>query len=788
MNVYFVDSVVNKPMSVDNMVIIEYQDGMENWGIPYFEGMQSVKMPVLTTTGKNLFDGELELGAISDGINQNWREYFRSKNFIPIKPNTAYGLPNQILIDNTLYNGKYELNFYDDNKKYIGKVVDKICITPPNAKFMRICYFVKQNFIVTLDMLNGTQIYLYENGTTNDEFEPYKSNILHTPEEVVLRSLPGGVCDTLNLNTGEYVQRIGEYIITGDETWSTSTEASCQRFAFYSTNIKNIIRYNGYDSFMYYVVCDKLRGTYWSNSWKTVNTITTNNASIYIQLPFGTTMEQAKALMIGTKIQYKLETPVIKTVDLSDNVVYSYKDTTHYTCSSEDGSLIPTLTIEEGVRYEVIIKPSTKYSIVFNRTEVASGLTVDLGGATTSVTSSTLGKNIAQITTPSTLSHNYVIFKGLGNAIKDVQVIEGEVVGDEPYFEGMVDVDMPVAKNVGKNLFDGEIELGGFYGSTGLPFNSNDRVRSKNKTLLRKGTYTLSCENAEYVIFSIWSLDGKYIREHSIKNKTNTYTFDTDALVNICVLGGDLLGSKILLEENTVATSYEPYKSNTISTNEVVLRSLPNGVCDTLDLETGEYVQRIGEVVLDNSDSAHVWNSNSDWSMGDVAVFWSNNVVKMTGNSILCDKFPSLHRNELIINNVAIKEAIRYGVTSVQFFIRKSRLETPDVAGFKRWLSQNPVTVQYELATPITITIDLKQHPFAYKDGYVVLTSSGEEISLTPTIEYSLIANRLGQIQSNQKLVEKQQAKIDELESMVITNLVNTQYQQALNEIKLGVK
>ena len=92
------------------------------------------------------------------------------------------------------------------------------------------------------------------------------------------------------------------------------------------------------------------------------------------------------------------------------------------------------------------------------------------------------------------------------------------------------------------------------------------------------------------------------------------------------------------------------------------------------------------------------------------------------------------------------------------------------------------------MATPITTTIDLKQHPFAYKDGYVVLTSSSEEISLTPTIEYSLIANRLGQIQSNQKLVEKQQAQIDELESMVVANLVNTQYQQALNEIKLGVK
>ena len=37
-------------------MIIEYQDGMENWDIPYFEGMASVKAPVLMTTGKNLFN------------------------------------------------------------------------------------------------------------------------------------------------------------------------------------------------------------------------------------------------------------------------------------------------------------------------------------------------------------------------------------------------------------------------------------------------------------------------------------------------------------------------------------------------------------------------------------------------------------------------------------------------------------------------------------------------------------------------------------------------------------
>lgn len=37
---------------------------------------------------------------------------------------------------------------------------------------------------------------------------------------------------------------------------------------------------------------------------------------------------------------------VVKTVDLSNNHVYSYKDVTHYDCSSAEGSLVPTLSID----------------------------------------------------------------------------------------------------------------------------------------------------------------------------------------------------------------------------------------------------------------------------------------------------------------------------------------------------------------------------------------------------------------------------------------------------------
>ena len=123
-------------IKIRDIMIIEYQEGMKNWDIPYFEGIQSVKMPVLTTSN--------------------------------------------------------------------------------------------------------------EDGT--------KTNILTVNEDVTLRS-NGDICDELNLLTGQLTQRIGEDGVV-------------------------------------------------------------------------------------------LSQEVVKTVDLSDNHVYSYKDVTHYDCSSAEGSLVPTLSID----------------------------------------------------------------------------------------------------------------------------------------------------------------------------------------------------------------------------------------------------------------------------------------------------------------------------------------------------------------------------------------------------------------------------------------------------------
>ena len=118
----------------------------------------------------------------------------------------------------------------------------------------------------------------------------------------------------------------------------------------------------------------------------------------------------------------------------------------------------------------------------------------------------------------------------------------------------------------------------------------------------------------------------------------------------------------------------------------------------------------------------------------------------------------------------------------------KSKLSEDSVVGFKRWLSQNPVTVQYELATPIISIIDIQGFPHAYTNGHVLLSSGHSGQSLTPKVEYSVVTNRNGQIRSNQKMVERHQKQLDRLQAMILTNLVNTQYEQTLTNLKYDLK
>lgn len=324
-------------------VLMEYQEGMENWDIPYFEGMQSVKMPVLTATGKNLFDGKLEYGEINvdTGIpnNNGYKNRKRSVNFIKVEPNTSYVA--------TTNKGESAINWrwYDDNKNFISSsVYTKIATSPNKAKYLKF-YNGHQESI----QLSEFEIQI-EQGSVATPYEPYKSNILTVNEPVELRGI-GDVKDELNLMTGELTQCIKEVVLNGSQTgWSIHPKSDETYTIFYGSQIKD------FDDSKDYVVwiSDKFANL---GIWNDVNSYNQEYLTFHTTKPLiklkNTALSEISVNGLNTylsqspiTVQYKLSRPTIKTVDLSDNHVYSYKDVTHYDCSSAEGSLVPTLSID----------------------------------------------------------------------------------------------------------------------------------------------------------------------------------------------------------------------------------------------------------------------------------------------------------------------------------------------------------------------------------------------------------------------------------------------------------
>lgn len=189
----------------------------------------TVRMPILTTTGKNLFDISKVIKNSNFSTNGNTIVYtatsavanvsiFTGKSAmatplgdfegIKVSPNTEYTLTNES-------NTNFRIVFNDITKNinnvtqgdgylFVNNSETKTFTTPSWCEYIDIKFgggAVGEYTISNLQL---------EQGSTATTYEPHKTSILSLPEEVVLRSLPDGTCDTLNVETGEYVQKIGE--------------------------------------------------------------------------------------------------------------------------------------------------------------------------------------------------------------------------------------------------------------------------------------------------------------------------------------------------------------------------------------------------------------------------------------------------------------------------------------------------------------------------------------------------------------------------------------------------
>ena len=699
------DSLINT-VTVKGLKVLEYQEGMENWDIPYFEGMTSCKMPTLSTKN-NLFDGRMEIGGynIETGTEENqYTTRIRCVDFIPINN------PSNVVMEiiNSERKDDIWIIQYDSNKNCLGRTYSfniprGVCKQKLNLN--NNCAFIKF-YEVGVNSLDSGIRYVVSD----------KTSILSLPEEIVLRSLPNGVCDTFNTRTGVYTQRIKEIVFDGsnDEGWDVFTGdwvlENSTVFCTYISGVKGYTwsKYTGKEA-----ISDKIPS--YPDNWLRLNDVlgmTNDNtgARKQFRIPksyletdnvdgFRKWLEQNPVTAC-----FELATPIITKVNLS-STLKSWNTTTHIYSEIPENTLYPTLS-HSNPSYPVILKPSTKYSIVANsysNDHTNSAINFNLGGATASAT---VGNRVTTITTPSTLTNEELVMSGRGNKLNNVMVIEGDVAGDLPYFEGICDCKSPILSNVGKNLFniDGKFVKGGY--SYGVPvLNSSNQVIEKigeNSLHITCGTdfyhsgwgQIIDVKNLDSVTISVTSAfsssltkpelkvlclyeseevpatmdgqkktdyDNRYLTQNlNDTNKTYTRTINTRGFAKVYVLftGGYKAGGQgtfdftlhnIYVGEESTHHGYEPYKSSTATFDQkdgktIVLRSLPNGVCDTLNVETGEYVQRIGEKVFDGSNNgwqvltypphdndthSHVWVNLFDFFLHYFILYWwTNHVIK----------------------------------------------------------------------------------------------------------------------------------------------------------------
>ena len=283
-------SSVTDYVKISRIMIIPYQEGMENWDIPYFEGMQSVRMPVLTTTGKNLFDMNRPYDAITDS------------------QATVVQDTNQITVSSADSGTYVSANFILDKDFFAGKTVTGSCLYESDIKDIGTVQINYQddNGDHHYQWIKTPKTFTFPNNFIGDVMLCVSANNTGTPQS--------------NTVTVKNIQL---------ELGSSVTP-------YYEPHKSNILTVNE----------DVELGSV--GEVKDELDLLTGKITQRTDIrPYQESDESdSEVLTDMTNTRYKLAQEVVKTVDLSDNVVYSYGSTTHYSCSSEEGSLVPTLSVK----------------------------------------------------------------------------------------------------------------------------------------------------------------------------------------------------------------------------------------------------------------------------------------------------------------------------------------------------------------------------------------------------------------------------------------------------------
>ena len=411
--------------------------------------------------------------------------------------------------------------------------------------------------------------------------------------------------------------------------------------------------------------------------------------------------------------------------------------------------------------------------------------------------------------------HNTAPYK-TGNKItlyKDMILLEGDYsetpIDEVPkYFEDMKSSfeDKVVNINVqGKNLFDVSKLAVSKNNNVDISYHddklflhgviNNNYTSFLTTNTLKKGTYSLKIYNKGIYWgykAKIWGFNAD---KKLIANINNGETFSIEEdiveikLVIQGVVSGDTVDSEVTvqIEKSPVATSYEPYSIYNYKFDiKEPLRGLPNGIGDEIRNNNGQWelVRKVGQKTLNGTENWLVAVKEEDYNtmylnvsdIGNAKIHVDPSMIP----NIMCNTLPVTSYNTayyMSSDSSLMCITNRNNKASQSIAIRMLN-DTNTVKVLTDWLSKNPITVYYELATYTVTPID----PIEFNISQGATVSINSDIS--PVSTYDAVLNRAGQIEQGISLIVDLRNRVNTLESIYDSNLIATQYK--LDNLKLN--
>ena len=388
-----------------------------------------------------------------------------------------------------------------------------------------------------------------------------------------------------------------------------------------------------------------------------------------------------------------------------------------------------------------------------------SNITLRVGkGASSTFVGNDLGSGFTfEVTSEDTYTFQINVSSGatISNVIVKPMIRKASVKNDRymPYGKGSVEV-----KSVGKNLIPYPYQEG-TKTANGITFtvNENDGSINVNGTasantffnlvdytngnlLLKNGIYTLSINSTNV---PIW-----------VRSEINTGIATTKGSVNFTIEKEESLGVFLRIPSGTKVDNetvypmiryaeitddtYQPYKEtlSTIPTPNGLagIKVSSNGnytdsngqqwICDEVVKYadgSGAYIQRIGKSVFDGSED-EAWSTNVVGTINRFYIKVSDSKVDSARNLVVCS------HGIFTLDHFSGASFI-----SAQHFYLYNELCT-SVEEFKTWLSENNVTVYYELAEPITTPLTAEE--LAEIETFYPVTNISNDFDCGMRIEY----------------------------------------------------